>query len=112
MGFTFVNLDSNKGFPLHFKFVDTDNSNKIHAAYTTLSDADCTTEFYSQLFNSSNSGLVDLVVRHELGHCAGLNHDPNPGQIMYAVASPFSTYSLTANERFFTEVISSTGVVH
>ena len=62
------------------------------------------------LMSSNTADDLESVLWHELGHCAGLVHVPQTGEIMYAYTNAFSTYSSDALSRFFTAITSSAGL--
>lgn len=56
---------------------------------------------------AQNDDLLKSVLLHELGHCAGLVHVPEQGEVMYKEATPFSQITQDAIERFFAQITAS-----
>jgi hypothetical protein len=110
IGEVVVSLTSTDGFPVYYQFTPTDDSNNTMAGLTTLTSDKCTTQLFSKLFEPANAGYVDLVVRHELGHCTGLGHVATHGEIMFAVAAPFSTFTTAADDRFYSDFLAKAGL--
>ncbi len=77
------------------------------AGRATLEYQKCTIEILSLVSNDDD--LFKTILWHELGHCAGLEHVPERGEIMYKEAIPFSNLSKEAVERFLNQFILSVG---
>lgn len=76
----------------------------LTAGMTQKGAETCSVDISTELFKSDRESYMDSVVWHELGHCAGLNHNPNKGTMMYAIAKPFSTLATSAVKDFFIDM--------
>lgn len=80
------------------------------AGYATMEGDSCLVELAERLF-TTHAVYRKTVVWHELGHCAGLNHDPDEGEVMSATTSAFSSYDAATLERFIGEFEKSAGLL-
>lgn len=81
------------------KAVPTSESSN-RAGLATYNDKTCLVELSSLVFTDSYENYLEPVLWHELGHCSGMNHDPNVGEIMYRLASTLDYYSQNSIQRF------------
>ena len=95
---------SNEGFPIYFVEVESSPESPRRAGLAIVEDDRCTIELVRELFDDIHRDTIVPVVAHELGHCAGLGHDPTKGEIMYESAGPLSTYTKNAITRFMDSV--------
>lgn len=51
---------------------------------------------------------VNSVLWHEIGHCLGMEHHPNSGDIMYKYAKPLNKYSEENIQEFFRRLYEAT----
>ena len=77
------------------------------AGITMREDEVCHVELSTELFKSEREDYVDSVVWHELGHCAGLRHNPKAGSMMFATAKPFTLFSNDSLKSFILDVENS-----
>jgi len=77
------------------------------AGLTTREDDLCSVSLSTELFKSDREGYVDSVVWHELGHCAGLTHNPKQGTMMFATAKLFTTFTNEALKSFIQDMRNS-----
>ncbi len=87
----------------------------LTAGITMRDDDLCSVALSTELFKSERANYVDSVVWHELGHCAGLTHNPTEGSMMFATAKPFTFFSSDALRSFIQDVeksLSSEGLGH
>jgi hypothetical protein len=80
------------------------------AGYATMAGDTCLVELADRLFGTHRD-FRKTVVWHELGHCAGLDHDDETGEIMSATTSMFSSYDTVAIERFIESFERSAGLL-
>lgn len=80
------------------------------AGYATTAGDTCLVELADRLFGTHRD-FRKTVVWHELGHCAGLEHDDQTGEIMSATTSTFSSYDATAIKRFIESFEHSAGLL-
>ena len=76
----------------------------LTAGITYREEESCRIALSTELFKSVRQDYVDSVIWHEVGHCAGLSHDPKEGSVMYATARPFKLFKETALKEFFGEL--------
>lgn len=99
-----------KSFPISISLVGPDQATENRAGCATVDSNQCSVQLSTLLFESDYAGDLESVVWHELGHCAGLVHVPQSGEIMYAYTNSFSSYSSGALSRFFASIIGSSGL--
>ena len=80
------------------------------AGLATFDDSSCKVELNNLIFQSDYSSYLEPVVWHELGHCAGMEHNPKSGELMYHIASPQSLYTEEAIHRFWSAFSGLTGI--
>lgn len=101
--------------PSHFQIVisllSTEDKNSSKAGLATYNGTFCKVELNESVFSASYSSYLEPVLWHELGHCAGMDHDPKLGELMYYLASPKSFYSVDAISRFMEMFKSLTSLV-
>lgn len=68
------------------------------AGRATIEVDKCTVQISSVV--SSDEDFLKPVLWHELGHCAGLEHDEHENEIMYKTATYFSKFTEEALVRF------------
>ena len=81
------------------------------AGYATMEGDTCLVELAERLFASRHAAYRKTVVWHELGHCAGLEHDREEDEVMSPTTTSFDTYDETAIERFVAEFEKSAGLL-
>jgi len=96
-------------YPIHFRFVDNSGDHATRAGLAIYDDETCTIEVSSIVFLTSNRDTLVPVINHELGHCAGLDHDPKLGEVMYRSATNFKSYTPDSFQRFFQTVLMNVG---
>jgi len=88
-----------------FKMVDhseSDSKNGLNiAGQAYVQQETCVIELFPTAFENQ---ILESVVWHELGHCAGLEHSPNPDDVMYYMVTPFSLYKETAIDKFIFDI--------
>lgn len=97
-------------YPISVSLVDPTQATENRAGCATVSGSQCVVQLSSLLFEDEYADDLESVVWHELGHCAGLVHVPQQGEVMFAYTIPFSTYSSDALSRFLTSITSSAGL--
>lgn len=75
------------------------------AGYATMDPNGCVIEISTDVMRKGKEDYLRPVLWHELGHCAGLQHDPKEGEVMYKVSEPFSYYSSDAFTRFWGTIL-------
>ena len=97
-------------YPIAFQIVEFPKS-ETQAGLATIEDTRCTIQLARHLFTDpSMSSYLVPVVWHELGHCAGLKHNPIRGEIMFASTVPFERYSPKEIARFFADLFDSSSL--
>ena len=91
---------------LHGKWAEAPS----RAGYATVADDRCLVELSDEIFQDDKKDFLKPVIWHEFGHCAGLNHDPREGEIMYRTSSTMQDYQAPAINRFFSAILSSAGL--
>ncbi len=101
--------DGDEGSPIYIKFADSipERTNVI-AGRATVDGEKCVVLISSVV--ADNNDLLLPVLWHELGHCAGLDHDPLEGEIMYKTTRPIKSYDEAAQSRFFAKVLEASGL--
>ncbi len=87
----------------------TDSSSK--AGLATYDESFCKVELNELVFNARFSSYLEPVLWHELGHCAGMEHNSSSGEIMYFLASPKDSYAEAAITRFMKAFTDFTSLV-
>jgi len=77
------------------------------AGRATLLDLTCVIELADFLFEKGNKSLLQSVLWHEIGHCAGLPHVKEERELMSPLTLRFSEYSEAKIQRFFDDVLNS-----
>jgi len=100
---------SDAGSPIYIKFADSipERTNVI-AGRATVDDEKCVIQISSVV--ADNYELLEPVLWHELGHCAGLDHDPLEGEIMYKTTRAMKNYDEAKQSRFFAKVLEASGL--
>jgi len=98
-----------------FYFEDKSNSFKItvtkmandnkHLGMASVTEETCLVQLNEIVFEESYSSYFVPVLYHEVGHCAGMMHDPTEGEIMYYIGSPIDFYTQDAFQRFFNQLV-------
>lgn len=77
------------------------------AGRATLSSKECTIELASFLMKPESKDLLHPVLWHEIGHCAGLPHVSEEGELMSPLTLPISKYTDEHLARFFNAFMAS-----
>jgi hypothetical protein len=77
------------------------------AGRATQLDSGCEILISKFVLESPSRDLLRSVLWHELGHCAGLEHVHEEGEIMYRSSVSFRNYSKSSLEKFFADLISA-----
>lgn len=105
-GSTIVETSANgTSFPITIALVDPPKESPNRAGYAILDGEKCTVQLSRPVFSPNRADYVKSVLWHELGHCFGLTHDPQEGQVMYYSAEPFASYKSDSLKRFYSEVL-------
>lgn len=100
---------SSEGSPIYFRFADSIPEQKnVIAGRATVDGEKCIVQISSVV--ADNNELLVPVIWHELGHCAGLDHDPKAGEVMYASTVSMKNYDQATLGRFFTHVLEASGL--
>ncbi|MBI4404712.1 MAG: matrixin family metalloprotease [Deltaproteobacteria bacterium] len=104
-------LDQANGdsFPITFGILSESPQNPMRVGLATRDECGCTIQLSEKIFNPSKQ-LFKSVTFHELGHCAGLNHSSQTGDIMFPVAYPFHSYTAPAFDKFLDDLSMIAGV--
>lgn len=101
---------SGSGYPLHFKLVETEEDKKRRAGLAIVEEEQCTIEISKVVFSEQHARVRIPVIIHELGHCAGLDHETDSGAVMYRTTAALDSYSAGALDHFFHTVRQSLGL--
>lgn len=97
------------GSPIYIRFAQTiPEQTSAIAGRATVEGDKCVVQISSIVANDDS--LLVPVLWHELGHCAGLSHDPTKGEVMYKVTYSMREYDKPAFDRFFTHVLEASGL--
>jgi hypothetical protein len=97
------------GSPIFIRFEDKiPERTSIIAGRATVDDEKCIVQIASVVADSPE--LLVPVLWHEIGHCAGLDHDPKDGELMYKMTYSMRRYDEATIERFFTHVLEASGL--
>lgn len=97
-------------YPISISLVAPTQATENRAGCATVDANQCVVQLSSLLFEDEYADDLESVVWHELGHCAGLVHVPQQGEVMFAYTNAFSTYSSGALSRFLMSITSSAGL--
>ncbi len=101
--------ESSEGSPIYFRFADNiPEQKKVIAGRATVDGEKCVVQISSVV--ADNNELLVPVIWHELGHCAGLDHDPKAGEVMYASTVSMKNYDEATLSRFFSHVLEASGL--
>jgi hypothetical protein len=97
------------GSPIFIRFEENipERTNVI-AGRATVDDEKCVVQISSVV--ADDISLLVPVLWHELGHCAGLDHDPKQGELMYKTTYAMKSYDDAKIERFFAHVLEASGL--
>lgn len=92
-------------FTITVTFVDAStlqsgDSKNTRAGLATVYSDHCDVQLSKDLHKAENAQYFKAVLWHEMGHCAGLAHDPQEEELMSAITKRFSAYSEEAITRF------------
>ena len=101
--------ESEEGSPIYFRFAENiPEQKKVIAGRATVDGEKCVIQISSVVAN--NNELLVPVIWHELGHCAGLDHDPKSGEVMYSSTVSMKNYNEATLGRFFDRVLEASGL--
>jgi hypothetical protein len=109
-----VELFSFENRPAQFQLTITrmapygENASRVGLA--TYTGTFCKVELNEIILQNSYSSYFDPVLWHEIGHCSGMEHVKNSGEIMFPSASPKSFYSESAISSFFDSLLKYTSL--
>lgn len=92
-------------FPVTITLRDPWPEAPSRAGYATMTPDGCLVEISTDVMRRGKEDYIRPVLWHELGHCAGLQHDPKEGEVMYKISEPFDTYSSDAFTRFWGTIL-------
>ncbi|MBY0372257.1 matrixin family metalloprotease [bacterium] len=128
IGLSILNISGGTGSDINIRFVtsfDSEVAAASHVDYAyikmpgrgiagtriagraTLTAENCLIELGDFIFNDDE--LMQAVLWHEIGHCGGLQHVKEDGEIMSPVTKPFNQYSSDKVQRFFGDLLASIG---
>ncbi len=110
-GKTIIHLsDVGTGYPIYLEKIAPDPENKSRAGLALAGEDRRSVQISDILFTSGHRRKLFPVIAHELGHCAGLSHDPVFGEVMYRSSESLNAYKPEAFHRFFTRARQSVGL--
>lgn len=115
--------EMNGGYPIYFELASLDYAETKRVGHARFSDSECTVTLAPDLFlpesetyGTNQNGrhtltaanaMLDAVVFHEVGHCAGMGHSSKKEALMYPVTGPLYEYS-QALQDFIAELLTLT----
>lgn len=102
--------EQNSQFQITIGKLEESEESTSKAGLATYNGVFCKVELNQLVFESGFGSYLEPVVWHELGHCAGMEHDPKAGELMYYLASPKNLYSTDALSRFWNNFSGFTGL--
>lgn len=99
------------GYPIIFRLVEAEENKKRRAGLAIVEEERCTIEISKVVFSDQHSRVRISVVIHELGHCAGLDHETDAGAVMYRTTANLDSYTPTALDHFFHSVRQNLGLL-
>jgi hypothetical protein len=97
------------GSPIFIRFEqDIPEQKNVIAGRATVDGEKCVIQISSVV--ADNDDLLVPVLWHEVGHCAGLDHDPSKGEIMYKTTYTMDHYDESTLNRFFAKVLEASGL--
>jgi len=97
------------GFSISILLVDPPENKRNRAGYATLTDEGCEIQLSKFLYEPTRKDYLRAVFLHELGHCAGLDHDNDPTSLMYPTTNRYSEYTPEALSQFAAKVLQALG---
>jgi len=103
-------------FAIKLFFVDSvalqesSESKNTRAGLATVYPDRCEVQLSRDLHKAENSHYFKAVLWHEMGHCAGLDHDKNEEDLMFSVTKKFQAYTDETLIRFFNKFKQSAGL--
>ena len=94
------------GYPVTVTVVNNAPPNRMGHAIAAIDG--CKIELTSSILDDKDR--VKAVMIHELGHCAGLEHSPVDGDVMYAYTVGWSNYSQDSVQSFAHRLLGSVAV--
>ena len=79
---------------------ESGDSKNTRAGLATVYIDHCDVQLSKDLHKAENAQYFKAVLWHEMGHCAGLEHDNSEEEIMFAVTKKFPAYTEDAITRF------------
>lgn len=105
-GRTAVEVDSPvRGFSIAIEKRLPPEDKPYRAGLATFDDSHCTIEISPRVLTQYKDYLSS-VLWHEIGHCGGLDHNDEKGELMYHTSDRFERYSTDSLTRFFTALFS------
>ena len=93
-GETLITTDpSSDGFPITVRPGNPPSSEAKRAGYSILSENECRIEISNFILAANRADYRESVLIHEIGHCAGLDHNPTQGSVMYPTTAKWATYT-------------------
>lgn len=113
--------EMNGGYPIYFELASPDYAETKRVGHARFSNSECTVTLAPDLFlpesetyvanqNGSRAltaanAMLNAVVFHEVGHCAGMKHSFKKEALMYPVTGPLYEYSQTDLRDFIAELL-------
>ncbi|MFM8315565.1 MAG: hypothetical protein ACKOA8_14880 [Deltaproteobacteria bacterium] len=98
-------------FQLTITLLGDQDQKSSKAGLATYNGSYCLLELSPLVFEESYQSYLQPVLWHELGHCAGMEHDKSVEEIMYYLARPKGFYSDSAISHFFNSFTSLTSLI-
>lgn len=111
LGVELFSFESRPGqFQLTITRMAPAGENTSKAGLATYNGTFCKVELNELVLQTSYSSYFEPVLWHEIGHCSGMEHVQNSGEIMFPYASPKSFYSESAISSFFDSLLKHTSL--
>jgi hypothetical protein len=82
----------------------------LRVGFATVGTDHCLVQLSRKIFEDGMQDYIKPVVWHEIGHCTGLVHVPQQGEVMYMSSVGLQNYTQEALDRFFNSIRQASGI--